>query len=157
MEREVSEVDRKLLLKKNYLDKIRYYLTRNPISQDELYFLVRKFFTEYLKLDYEFTYEELSQELNKVFIKPKVKEHIDMFLIRLSESEYLEETVLGTADINNYLRELDDIIRNMIFDDQPVAEESPGIIQKVLKRKPESMHREMQQKSFTILILFLLR
>ena len=152
MEREVSEVDRKLLLKKNYLDKIRYYLTRNPISQDELYFLVRKFFTEYLKLDYEFTYEELSQELNKVFIKPKVKEHIDMFLIRLSESEYLEETVLGTADINNYLRELDDIIRNMIFDDQPVAEESPGIIQKVLKRKSSDQDKQMDLSAASALI-----
>ncbi len=152
MEREVSEVDRKLLLKKNYLDKIRYYLTRNPINQDELYFLVRKFFTEYLKLDYEFTYEELSQELNKVFIKPKVKEHIDIFLIRLSESEYLEETVLGTADINGYLRELDDIIRNVIFDDQPVVEDSPTLIQKVLKRKPTEQDKQMDLSAASAMI-----
>ena len=89
MDREVSEVDRKLFLKKTYLDKIDYFITRNPINQDELYSLIRKFFGEYLKLDYEFTYEELSQELNKVFIKPNIKEHIDDFLIRLSETEYL--------------------------------------------------------------------
>jgi len=152
MEREVSEVDRKLLLKKNYLDKIHYYTARNPIDQDELYIFIRKFFSEYLKLDYEFTYEELSQELNKVFIKPKVKEHIDGFLIRLSESEYLEEASLGTVEINEYLKELDDIIRNVIFDDQPVVEESPTLIQKVLKIKHSEQEKVMDISGVASLI-----
>jgi|GEM_PF-3462733 len=136
MEREVSEVDRKLFLRKTYLDKIHYYINRNPINQDELYLFVRKFFGEYLKLDYEFTYEELSQELNKVFITPKVKEHIDDFLIRLSESEYLEETNLGTNEINAYLGEFEDIIRNIIYDDRPVHEDE-SLMQKMLKKHKE--------------------
>jgi len=137
MEKEVSEVDRKLFLRKTYLDKIYYHINRNPINQDELYSLIRKFFGEYLKLDYEFTYEELSQELNKVFVTPKVKEHIDDFLIRLSESEYLEETILGTNEINKYLEEFGDIIKNIIYDDQPVHGEE-SIVQKVLKRHKEA-------------------
>jgi len=153
MEREVSEVDRKLLLKKTYLDKIHYYITRNPIDQEELYSTIRKFFSEYLKLDYEFTYEELSQELNKVFIKPKVKEHVDDFLIRLSESEYLEEKALGTLEINGFLRELDDIIRNLIFDDQPIVlEENPTLIQKVLKIKHKDSEKVMDITSVSTLI-----
>jgi hypothetical protein len=151
MEREVSEVDRKLILKKTYLDRIYYHLTRNPIGQDELYTLVRKFFGEYLKLDYEFTYEELSQELNKIFIRPKVKEHIDEFLVRLSESEYLEESSLDTNSINMFLKELDEIIRNMIFEDKSAqAEES--LIQKVLKMKGKESHGALDVASVSALI-----
>jgi hypothetical protein len=135
MEREVSEVDRKLLLKKTYLDKINYHLTRNPINQEELYPIVRHFFGEYLKLDYEFTYEELSQELNKVFIRPKVKEHIDNFLIRLSESEYLEEDSLGSVEINAFLSELADIIMNIISEEQAAIQEEDSLIHRMLKMK----------------------
>ncbi|HEY9705541.1 MAG TPA: hypothetical protein V6C58_24095, partial [Allocoleopsis sp.] len=131
MEREVSELDRKLILKRNYLDKIYYYLNKDPIGQDELYIFVRKFFGEYLKLDYEFTYEELSQELNKAFIKPKAKERIDNFLLRLSESEYLEESSLGTVEINYYLTELNDIIKEIIYEEHSIIPES-SIIKKVL-------------------------
>ncbi|MGV8140846.1 MAG: hypothetical protein ACP5NW_00220 [Candidatus Woesearchaeota archaeon] len=151
MEREVSEVDRKLILKKTYLDRIYYNLTRNPIGQDELYSLVRKFFGEYLKLDYEFTYEELSQELNKVFIRPKVKEHIDDFLIRLSESEYLEESHVDTKTVNAFLKELDEIIRNMIYEEQSTqAEES--FIQKVLNKKGKDSHDAIDIKSINGMI-----
>ena len=142
MEREVSEVDRKLLLKNKYLDKISYYLSRNPISQDELYIFVRKFFGEYLKLNYEFTYEELSQELNKVFIKPQVKETIDSFLIRLSESEYLEETILGTNELNSFLRELSKIITLMIYDDMPLKKEG-SFIKKVLNINSKSQDTDI--------------
>ena len=127
----MSEVDRRLMLKETYLDKINYYLTRNPISQDELYVFIRKFFGDYLKLDYEFTYEELSQELNKVFIKPQVKENIDGFLIRLSESEYLEEIVLGTAEINAFLKELAEIIDSMIYTDVS-SKKDDSFIKKIL-------------------------
>ncbi|MGV8171436.1 MAG: hypothetical protein ACP5OA_01955 [Candidatus Woesearchaeota archaeon] len=133
MEREVSEVDRKLLLKKDYLDKINYHLTTNPISQAELYPLVRHFFREFLKLDYEFTYEELSSELNKAFIRSKVKEHIDDFLIRLSESEFLEEGELGSKEINLFLSELADIIMNMISEEQAAARGGDSLLYKVLK------------------------
>ncbi len=131
MEKEVSEVDRKLLLKIKYLDKINYYLGRNPISQDELYIFVRKFFAEYLKLEYEFTYEELSLELNKVFIKPQVKENINSFLIKLSESEYLEENTLGTNELNNFLKELSVIINSIIYDDIPIKK-NDSFIKKIL-------------------------
>ncbi|HYD03179.1 MAG TPA: hypothetical protein VEC16_02670 [Alphaproteobacteria bacterium] len=131
MEREVSELDRKLILKRNYLDKIYFHLNKDPIDQDELYQLVRKFFGEYLKLDYEFTYEELSQELNKAFIKPKVKEQIDSFLIRLSESEYLEDSSLGTAEINAYLNELNEIIKNIIYEEGSILAEPTSVIKKV--------------------------
>lgn len=142
MEREVSEVDRKLLLKKTYLDKINYHITRNPLNQDELYALVRHFFGEYLKLDYEFTYEELSQELNKVFIRPKVKEHIDNFLIRLSESEYLEENSLGSVDINSFLSELADIIMNVISEEQAAVHEENSLIGRLLKPKHKDTRME---------------
>ncbi|MGV8086239.1 MAG: hypothetical protein ACP5N1_01285 [Candidatus Woesearchaeota archaeon] len=142
MEREVSEVDRKLLLKSKYLSKIAYYLGRNPISQDELYVFVRGFFGEYLKLDYEFTYEELSCDLNKVFIKPQVKEKIDSFLIRLSESEYLEEAILGTNEINGFLKELNDIINLIIYDDVPLKKEG-SFISKVFNISTKSSNQDI--------------
>jgi len=137
MEKEVSEVDRKLLLKKSYLERTKRYIAGNSITQDELYSFVRKFFLEYLKLDYEFTYEELSQELNKIFIKPKVKERIDDFLLRLSESEYLEESILDAAAINSFLNEFLSIVDDIVYDEKspkaPIMDS--GIVKKIFKFK----------------------
>ncbi len=139
-EKEVSELDRKILLKKTYLDKVNYYLSRSIIDDQELFTLVRKFFSEFLKLDYEFTYEELSIELNKVFIRPKVKEQIDTFLLQLSESEYLEDVTLELDEIKQYLTELKGIIEEVILEDES-TKHTETIIDKVLhlKNAPEKI------------------
>ena len=79
--KEVSEVERRLVVRQKYLDKISELAIKDIIEDDDFYALVRGFFTELLKLEYEFTYEEIILELNKIFMKPIVKSQIDSFLI----------------------------------------------------------------------------
>jgi len=146
MEKEVSELDRKLFLKKAYLERVNYYLSRSNVDLQEFYAFVRKFFSEFLKLDYEFTYEELSLELNKVFIRPKVKEDIDDFLLRLSESEYLEEESLSDKDIIEYLKEFGGIVSNLIYE-ETVAKAPETFMSKVLRNRqkgPDVVHQSLK-------------
>jgi len=101
--------------------------------------LVKRFFGEFLKLDYEFTYEELSEELNKVLIRPQLKEQIDGFLLELSEKEYLEDKTLSHEEIQVYLQRLMDFVKNMIYEDK--VSKSETFIQKILNIRPKEERR----------------
>ena len=138
MEKEVSEVERKRLVKKKYIDKINSELSRDIIVQQEVYSLVRGFFSELLKLDYEFTYEELSTELNKIFLKSALKEEIEDFLYDLSESEYLLEKDLEQEQIRGFVMHLQNIIKSMIYDIE-LQTSKPSFFEKIFKRNKKSV------------------
>lgn len=93
MEKEVTEAERRLSLRKIYSERIDHMMDVQ-VEEKELYLLIRRFFAEFLKLEYEFTYEELSIELNKIFIKPAVKQQVDKLLSDLSMMEYMPDHAL---------------------------------------------------------------
>jgi len=148
MEKEVPEVERKRLVKRKYVDKIDSTLSRTVIDQKELYFLVRGFFSELLKLDYEFTYEELSSELNKIFLKSALKEEIEDFLYDLSESEYFLEKDLEQEQIRGFVVHLQNIVKSMIYDIEIPTHKS-SFLEKIFKRnKNTSSPSETSLPSF---------
>ena len=112
----MTEQQRRLQIKQKYLERIGYVLGKGLLDQRDLYITIRGFFSEFLKLEYEFTYEELSLELNKIFIKPSDKLNIDNFLYDLSESEYLTDRNLEQDEIKVFLGRLDAIIKSLIPD-----------------------------------------
>jgi len=117
MEKEVSEVERRLLIRKKYLEKTDFYISSEYIDQKDVYILVKDLFSEFLKIDYAFTYEELSVELNKRYIKPDLKKDVDDFLFMLSQSEYFLGNDLEQKDIRDMLETLKDLIKKLIVDD----------------------------------------
>jgi hypothetical protein len=121
MEKEVSDADRRALVKKKYLDKISYFLSRPAIDPEDLFVLVRGFFVEFLKLEYEFTYEELTIELNRIFIKPDDKKYVDKFLLDLSECEYLIESDLTVDEVKDFLQRMQKVILILVNEELIIA------------------------------------
>jgi hypothetical protein len=124
MEKEVTEVERRLLIRKRYLEKTNSYISSEYIDQKDIYILVRDLFSEFLKIDYAFTYEELSSELNKLYIKPDLKKDIDDFLFMLSQSEYFLGNDLEQKDIRDILATLKSLIQKLIVDDSEKMKKS---------------------------------
>lgn len=142
MEKEVSEAERRVKIKRIYSEKIAL-LIKSEIDDKELYGVIRQFFADFLKLDYEFTYEELSQELNKIFIKQGLKKRIDKLLEDLSWFEYMPLNELTQEEKKKILNDFKDIISQLILD----LEEKPGkvsLFKKLFGKKKEEAAVQQQ-------------
>ena len=113
MEKEVPEVERRLAIKNSYLGRMGLLEARD-VEDKEVYVLIRGFFADFLKLNYEFTYEELSIELNKIFIKPAVKQRVDLLLSDLSMFEYQSQKILAQPDLKELLSGFREVIESLI-------------------------------------------
>lgn len=142
MEKEVSEAERRVKIKRIYSEKIAL-LIKSDIDDKELYGIIRQFFADFLKLDYEFTYEELSQELNKIFIKQGLKKRIDKLLEDLSWFEYMPLNELTQEEKKKILNDFKDMISQLILD----LEEKPGkasFFEKLFGKKKEKASVQQQ-------------
>ena len=117
----MSEAERRVSIKKTYSEKIALLLKRD-VDEKELYSVIRLFFADFLKLEYEFTYEELSQELNKIFLKQALKQRIDKMLEDLSWLEYMPDHELSQSEKKTILNDFKDLIEQLILD----LEDTPG-------------------------------
>lgn len=113
MVRQPTELEKKKALKLNHHKKIDYALAKAFIHDNDLYELIEDFFREYLDLKYEFTHEELTKELDKMFIRDQLKQKIIAFLDRIAflqfnaqekpSQEELRALILGFKEIINGL------------------------------------------------------
>ena len=131
MEKEVSEAERKFLVRSKYISKIDYMLQIPGVEEQDLKGIIKGFFSEFLKLEYHFTYEELSEEFNKIYIKPNTKKEIDVILSRLSEVEYNNKT-LDVKEIKDIFTKLRGIIESLIYIEE---KEKQTLIQKIFTKK----------------------
>ncbi|MEM4637943.1 MAG: hypothetical protein QXK76_02900 [Candidatus Woesearchaeota archaeon] len=143
MEKEVSEVERRVALKRTYSDKIDFLLNQE-IDDKSFYNIIRRFFAEYLKLDYAFTYEELSQELNKVFIKQSLKSKIDSLLEELSYYEYVSGSELTQEQKKEILSDFKNIIKELITDYQSSTKKS--FFEKLFGIKKQTTENSIENK-----------
>jgi hypothetical protein len=140
MEKEVSESDRRLAIRDSYLKKVADLEVLGTVDPTELYSLVKNFFAEFLKINYEFTYEELSLELNKILIKPSFKKEIDQFLFDITESEYLLENALEATELKILMQKFEYIINTLIIDKEKVFSKE-SIFKKIFAKKKTSTEK----------------
>lgn len=114
MKKELSELERKKLLKKNHHQKIDYALAKAFINDSDVYKLVKDFFADYLNLDYEFTHEELVVELNKKFIEENLKMEISTFLSKLSHLQFNTDKHPSQEELKNIITSFKYIISKLI-------------------------------------------
>lgn len=76
---------------KKTISKIKYINSKNKISEKEIYLTIKDFFKKYLDLDYEFTHEELVEELEKNYIEPKLKNKIIHLIKMIGVIEYSDK------------------------------------------------------------------
>jgi len=87
-----SGVVNKLVLKRAVEHKIRLIAQKAFISEREAYDLIRGFFKKFINIDYEFTSEELTAELRKVYLPAELHASINSILSRVSEMEHLSRS-----------------------------------------------------------------
>jgi hypothetical protein len=75
-------------LRRDILRKIDFLGKKTVIEYHEFYHLVKEFFREFLERRYEFTINELRQELKKVYISHATRAAISRLLDELEASEY---------------------------------------------------------------------
>jgi hypothetical protein len=73
--------------------RIAYLLSKRTIQDLDVYRLVKDFFKEYLHENYEFTFNELAEELKKTYIEKDIKESLYRLLEDFSTIEYKDEEI----------------------------------------------------------------
>jgi hypothetical protein len=93
--------------------KITHAKQRGHISDKEIYTLSKEFFAELLKLDYEFTHEELIDELQKTYLEKKDLEQTIAFIKKVGVMEFTSNEY-NQEELKIMLDELQTILDRLV-------------------------------------------
>ncbi len=89
-EGKIGELDSKVLLRKDTIRDVNYFLSKNWITEEEVYKTVKKFLKRYLKIDYEFTKDELFEELKNMYLPYTIRSDFFNFVDKIFLFEYAD-------------------------------------------------------------------
>ena len=107
----------KIHLKQAILSKINHLYKKNTLRDNEVYNLTKDFFKEYLKIEYEYTHDELKKELNKVYLKKDVKNKLFIFLEDIGKIEYQNQPHTQ-QDLKRLLSALKEIVQILVQEEK---------------------------------------
>ena len=93
--------------------KIKHALSKHHINQKEVYTITKEFFKEYLDLEYEFTHEELLEELQKIYLDKEHQKIISSFVTTIGLLEYTDKT-FSQEELQLLFTQLQEIITLLI-------------------------------------------
>lgn len=98
-------------------NKTSYYLNKPALEDTDLYYYVKDFFREYLDLNRETSFEEIMQEIDKIYIQKDVKDAIKAYLKKISEIEYKDST-FDEDKIKQLIQEFYELTKHMQFEEK---------------------------------------
>jgi len=119
-------ISKKLLLEST-IRKIDYYSSKNSLTDIELYYVVKDFFTEFLELKYEFSLDELLLELDKIYLESDQREVINSFINKIKIIEF-EDSTFSQEKVKDLMREFSLIARKIAKLNEP---EKKGFMKKI--------------------------
>jgi len=108
-----SSTQNKLILKKAANRKIEHLRSKAYISDKEVYDLVRSFFKKHLTIDYEFTHEELMNELKKVYLSPELQEKVRSLFDDISKIEHTSKD-FTREELEEILKDFEGVVDGLI-------------------------------------------
>jgi hypothetical protein len=108
-----SNTQKKLILKKAANKKIEHLRSKAYISEKEVYDLVRSFFKKHLTIDYEFTHEELMNELKKIYLSPDLQEKVKGLFEDVSKIEHTSKT-FTREELEEILKDFELVVDGLI-------------------------------------------
>lgn len=149
MPKQLSEAEKKRILRENHHKKIDYALAKAFLKDFDVYNLVQDFFAEFLNLNYKFTHEELVKELDKLFLEEKLKNKIINFLEKLSFIEFNSDSEPTQEELKKLVLEFKEIINQLIIFQEETHKGLFGSIiywfkQKFRKVKPRKEVKEIK-------------
>ncbi|MFH1072056.1 MAG: hypothetical protein V1743_01350 [Nanoarchaeota archaeon] len=136
-----SVLNRKLF-KEVFLKRIHYLMTKRLVTEKEAYNLIKDFFKEYLHLDYEFTEQELQDELKKVYLPNDVRKKLNSLLNDIFRVEYTEKQ-LEDEKLREHLREFRKIIDILVGEEQ-----QDHVLVKILRKVIPGMKSLEEQEEY---------
>lgn len=109
---EEQRVDHEKLLT-NTLQKIIYLSSKGNINEKEVYHTVKTFFKELLVIDYEFTHDELIDELHKTYLDKESLDQVTKFVDSIGRMEYSHKA-FSQEELLVLLEEMRKIVRKLI-------------------------------------------
>lgn len=154
--RKKKKPDRIEIVKNNTFKRIQAFRKHfSKKSRDDnfiqFFHIVRLFFAELFKIKYEFTFEELSSELERRRIDKNLKEKTLFFLKKLSIVEYSNEK-LPDSELKKLLNDFLKLFEKFTFDEQKVKETKLNKILIFFRLKgPAIQKKESRKKQSTLL------
>ena len=138
MEEKRGELLNKPLLKEVFLKRTNYLASKQIIKDQEIYNLIKDFFKEFLHIDYEFTREELAEELKKVYLDKNSRQKIDALFEKVFKIQYSDEN-LSEKELRLILSDFDKLLRMLL-----PTHKKKSMFQKLFKKT--DTHREDLKK-----------
>lgn len=104
-------------LKTKTQQQIKYLYDKVTLTEEEIYIVTKDFFSELLELNYQFSHEELLEELGKTYIEIQVKEEIQQFIKKIGRIEYNSNITFELEELKKILTELQEIVDKLISEE----------------------------------------
>jgi hypothetical protein len=113
-----TERNAKKLLMEAIIKKIDYYSAKSTVLDLDLYYLVKDFFKEFLELKYEFSLDDLLNEIDKMYLDTKFKDKATDFVNKIKIIEYADNS-FGEQAIKDLIREFSVLARELAKTSEP--------------------------------------
>lgn len=107
----------KRLFKDIFLKRCEYLHSKRVLKEQEVYTLVKDFFKEFLDLDYEFTEQELSNELKRVYLDEQTHSRVNALLMSVFRIQYTD-VGLSEEELRKILKDFERIVNSMVMERQ---------------------------------------
>lgn len=97
--------------------QIKYLYEKAILSEEEIYTMIKDFFGSLLELDYQFSHEELLDELNKTYIDSKIKQDIEVMVKNIGRIEYNSSVSFQPEELKQFLSQLQEISDKLILEE----------------------------------------
>ncbi len=146
-----SNTQNKLILKKAANKKINHLRSKAYISEKEVYDLVRSFFKKHLTIDYEFTHEELMNELKKIYLSPDLQEKVRNLFEDISKIEHTSKS-FTREELEEILKDFEGVVEGLIVShyqqDKSFFKKIKDWLHKTFSRK----HKKLLDTDETVLV-----
>ncbi len=93
--------------------KINFASKKNSLSEKEVYLIAKEFFKDLLELNYEFTHDELIEELRKTYLDKDSFAKLENFILLIGQMEYSKKQ-FSQEELKVMLEEMKDIVDHLI-------------------------------------------
>lgn len=101
------------LLQQTTCQQIDATIEKTNIAERDVYVIAKEFFKTILELEYEFTHEELLEELHKTYIDQEEYDRLEKFILAWGQIEYQKKT-FTQKELKVLLEEMRTVINHLI-------------------------------------------
>lgn len=100
-------------LENKTLLEIDFMLLEKELDEEKIYLLNSEFFRTYLELNYPPSFEEIIEELQKIYIKKDQMKHAKSQIEKIGQIEY-SKNKLGQQELEGLLYGIEDLVKDLI-------------------------------------------